>query len=40
MMPKPQLAKGKKKMVKIGSQGVLKKVEIMVLAELRTQPFD
>ena len=39
-MPKPWLAKGKKKMVKIGQQGVPQKVEVTVLAEHRMQPCD
>ena len=37
-IPKPRLAKGKKKMVKIGQQGVPQKAEVTVLAEPRTQP--
>ena len=39
-IPKPQLAKGKKEMVKIGQKGIPQKVEVTVLAEPRTQPCD
>jgi len=40
MMPKPQSAKCKKRMMKTGKQGVPKTAEVTVLAELRMQPCD